>query len=146
MNIEKVANGLKIHVDWSEAVDYFLKQALKQVKNKKQYIYGTAYARSFRIDVSFIEVPLKRTVQKRDVMLKKASGINLREFIEEFRATSNKENKHLVSRFCNIFKHCSNNDSLASVIKFSKYKYLPVGKSSDLFEQFLVSKDFAFAN
>lgn len=147
MNIKKLPNGLEINVNYTELTDYFLKLALKQVKNKKPYQYSTAYATGFRIDVRFIETPSKKNLNKRKTMLEKAKKIKLTEFIEEFRLTSNKENQRLISIFCN--KSWSKEDSLEFFVSMGKeemLKFRGIGsKVLNLFEQFLKSKGFEFA-
>lgn len=147
MNIKKLANGLEINVNSSELTDYFLKLALKQVKNKKPYEYSTAHATGFRIDVRFIETPSKKYLNKRKAMLKKASKIKLSEFIEEFRLTSTKENQRLISIFCN--KSWNKEESLEFFVSMGKEEMLEFrgigSKVLNLFEQFLKNKGFEFA-
>ncbi len=147
MNIEQVPNGLKIHVESNELADYFLKLALKKVKNKKPYQYSTAYATGFRIDVRFIETLSKKHLNKRKSMLEKARAIKLTEFMEEFRSTSIKENKRIISQFCNSFNY--EEESLEYLVKHGKEEVLRFRKigpvALDLFECFLKSKGFEFA-
>lgn len=149
MKIEKVPGGLKIDVESVEIIDYFLKLALKQIKNKKPYRYSTAYASSFKINIRYIETPSKRTLNKRKAVLEKAKKIKLTEFIEEFRLTSTEDNKRLISQFCNVFKNWGK-ESLEGIISEGKKDALRIRGvgpvALDLFEQFLKKKGFEFAS
>lgn len=149
MEIKEIPNGLKIYVDHDELTDYFLKLALKQVKNKKPYKHSTAYATGFRIDVRFIETPSKKYLNKRRIMIEKAKKIKLGIFMEEFRSTATKENQRTVSQFCKGFTTYYKDESLAYLVSEDKehmLKFRRVGPIAlDLFDQFLKSKGFEFA-
>lgn len=148
MKIKNLENGIEIHVDKLEVVDYFLKLALKEVKNKKPYQYSAAYATNFRIDVRFIENPPKNYLNKRVSILEKAKQVKITELMEEFRLTGTSTNKRLISQFCNIFKNWKDG-SLECLLLENKEGMLRIRgvgpKVLDLFEQFLKSKGFTFA-
>lgn len=146
MNIKKNTNGLEVNVDSGEIIDHFLNLALKQIKNKKRYKYSTAYVKSFRIDIRFIETFPRSYLSKRKTMLEKAKKIKITDFIEEFRSTSNKENRFSVAQFCNSFKYCEDQlDRLITEDKKRIFDLARVGPQTlDLFEEFLKNKGFEF--
>jgi hypothetical protein len=151
MKIEQTNAGLVIHAEPSDYVAYLLKQALKEKQIKKTCKYSIVNAGNVRIEVCFMETHSRKRVPKRQVMLAKAKEIELSTYIEDFRLTANKENRRIISNFCNVLKRCFRDPgyTLHSFIENGKEEILKYRGISmlglELFEVFLKSKNFEFA-
>jgi hypothetical protein len=151
MRIQETGTGIVIYAEPSDYVDYLLKRALKEKKIKKPYKYSIEKVNNVRIDVCYIEVPNRKRATKRNKMLAKAKEIELSTYIEDFRLTANKENRRIISNFCNVLKRCFRDPgyTLHSFIENGKEEILKYRGISmlglELFEVFLKSKNFEFA-
>lgn len=150
MQINKTKTEAQIHFDRKELVNFLVKSL---IKTKKGFTYEINVPYSINLKIEYTKSFTKKQLLKRKQMLEKASQIQFLDAVEEFKLTSTKDTKRVISQFYNALgwlKNSHNQDyPLSDIIKNSKKDFLKfrgIGKVGiDLFEIWLKTKGFEFA-